>query len=63
MILRTSVTETPRETMVSASQPPRLAKMAIVTQGSTLKMPLFSRSKPSTCSRDPWHSLESPDRL
>ena len=51
MTFRTVVTETPRETRLSAMKPPRLAASAMVIQGSTLKMPLFSRSKPSTCTQ------------
>ena len=48
MILRTRVTVTPRCTSLSAIQPPTLLVTAIVIQGSTLKMPLFIRSKCST---------------
>ena len=33
--------------MISTSG--EVCNSAMVTQGSTLKMPLFSRSKPSTC--------------
>ena len=48
MTFRTVVTLTPRVTRLSAIQPPTLLVMAIVIHGSTLKMPLFMRSKPST---------------
>lgn len=48
MILRTAVTDTPRSTSVSAIQPPTLAAMAMVTQGSTEKKPELLRSSPST---------------
>lgn len=48
MILRTRVTVMPRCTSLSAIQPPMLLVTAIVIHGSTLKMPLFIRSKCST---------------
>ena len=49
MIFRTRVTLSPRVTRVSAIQPPTLLVTAMVIHGSTLKMPLFIRSKCSTC--------------
>jgi hypothetical protein len=49
MTLRTVVTDMPRATKVSATQPPTLAVTAMVTQGSTLKKPDAMMSQPRTC--------------
>lgn len=52
MTFLTTVTLVPRSTIVSAIQPPTLAEMAMVIQGSTEKKPELLRSRPSTCSSE-----------